>query len=74
MPLASAAHSLVMMTPIFEFGRIMRAARTHVAFSCLQPTDVDFIQEPSTGEAGHAKRAVAQPVSNGTLISGSDRL
>ena len=26
------------------------------------------------GHAGHAKRVLAQPVSNGTLISGSDRL
>jgi hypothetical protein len=33
--------------------------------------DVDF---HSRTIAGHAKRTVAQPVSNGTLISGSDRL
>ncbi len=34
----------------------------------------DATDDPSAGTPRHAKRVVAQPVSNGTLISGSDRL
>lgn len=38
-----------------------------------QPPAGDPIDELSAGTPCHAKRVLAQPVSNGTLISGSDR-
>src|SRR5215472_4383454 len=44
---AKSPHLPFHLLGVLEFGRVMRAARTHVAFSCFQPTDVDFMQEPS---------------------------
>ncbi len=49
-----------------------RSARTTVLMR--QPRSGDPLDDLSAGTPCHAKRVLAQPVSNGTLISGSDRL